>query len=161
MLKCYLRHRMADRNIDDILELMQLSGVSRNTINKLYRNSEVETIKVETLIRLCKALHCNLSELVEYSPEWWWHIKIKKVWGIFPNLLYFYNTQLAFHMLLNKAHNPVHIPLDDFIAHKQRNHGWERDERAECKLGLALRLFCNHQCNTENSGADRRKQQRQ
>lgn len=69
MLKCYLRHRMADRNINDILELMQLSGVSRNTINKLYRNSKVETIKVETLIRLCKALHCNLSELVEYSPE--------------------------------------------------------------------------------------------
>ncbi|MDR1629350.1 MAG: helix-turn-helix transcriptional regulator [Oscillospiraceae bacterium] len=69
MLKCYLRHRMADKNIDDVLELMKLSGVSRNTINKLYRNKEVETIKVETLIRLCKSLECKMSDLVEYVPE--------------------------------------------------------------------------------------------
>ena len=69
MLKCYLRHRMADRNIDDILELMRLSGVSRNTINKLYRNKEVETVKVETIIRLCKSLKCKMSDLVEYIPE--------------------------------------------------------------------------------------------
>lgn len=69
MLKCYLRHRMADRNIDDILELMRLSDVSRNTINKLYRNKEVETVKVETLIRLCIALNCKMSDLVEYIPD--------------------------------------------------------------------------------------------
>jgi putative transcriptional regulator len=60
---------MADKNIDDVLELMKLSGVSRNTINKLYRNKEVETIKVETLIRLCKSLECKMSDLVEYVPE--------------------------------------------------------------------------------------------
>ncbi|MDD4494380.1 MAG: helix-turn-helix transcriptional regulator [Eubacteriales bacterium] len=60
---------MADRNIDDILELMRLSGVSRNTINKLYRNKEVETVKVETIIRLCKSLKCKMSDLVEYIPE--------------------------------------------------------------------------------------------
>ena len=69
MLNNYLRHRMADQNIDDITELMQLSGVSRNTINKLYRNSNVESIKVETLIRLCDALKCNLSDLIEYKYE--------------------------------------------------------------------------------------------
>ena len=69
MLKCYLRHRMADKNMDDILDLMQLSGVSRNTINKLYRNKGVETIKVETLVRLCKSLECKMSDLVEYIPE--------------------------------------------------------------------------------------------
>ena len=68
MISCNLRHRMADRRIDDIMELMQLSNVSRNTINKLYRNQNLETVKIETLIRLCDALQCNMSDLVEYTP---------------------------------------------------------------------------------------------
>lgn len=69
MLKCYVRHRMADNNIDDILELMKLSGLSRNTINKLYRNVGIETIKVDTLMRLCDAFNCPLSDLIEYTPD--------------------------------------------------------------------------------------------
>lgn len=69
MLKCYIRHRMADNKIDDISELMQNSGVSRNSINKLFRGVDVETTKVETLMRLCDALHCKLSDLVEYNPQ--------------------------------------------------------------------------------------------
>ena len=69
MIKNYIRHRMADRQIDDITELIELSGVSRNTINKLYRNSHVETIKLETLMRLCDALCCDLSDLIEYQWE--------------------------------------------------------------------------------------------
>lgn len=67
MLKCYLRHRMADKNIDDIAELIEMSGISRNTINKLFRNKYIETIKIETLIKLCDALDCKLSDLIEYS----------------------------------------------------------------------------------------------
>lgn len=69
MLKCYIRHRMADNKIDDISELIQISGVSRNSINKLFRGVDVETAKVETLMRLCDALHCKLSDLVEYYPQ--------------------------------------------------------------------------------------------
>lgn len=67
MLKCYVRHRMADKQIDDISELMELSGVSRNSINKLFRGVDIETTKLETLIRLCDALECDLSDLVEYT----------------------------------------------------------------------------------------------
>ena len=69
VLKCYLRHRMADKKIDDITELMKISGVSRNPINKLYRGVNLETIKIETLIKLCDALGCNLSNLIEYNNE--------------------------------------------------------------------------------------------
>ena len=69
MLKNYLRHRMADHAIDDISDLMNLSGVSRGPINKLYRNQQVDTVKLGTLLRLCDALGCKLSDLVEYSPE--------------------------------------------------------------------------------------------
>jgi putative transcriptional regulator len=60
---------MADNEIDDITDLMELSGVSRNSINKLYRNNRVETIKIETLIKLCNALNCELSALVQYKPK--------------------------------------------------------------------------------------------
>lgn len=69
MLKCYIRHRMADKKIDDISQLIELSGVSRNSINKLYRGKDVETTKIETLMRLCDALECKLSDLVEYIPD--------------------------------------------------------------------------------------------
>jgi len=60
---------MADKNIDDIKALMEISGVSRNTINKLYRNNKIESLNVSTLIRLCNALDCNLSDLLEYVNE--------------------------------------------------------------------------------------------
>ncbi|OJU10890.1 MAG: transcriptional regulator [Clostridiales bacterium 43-6] len=69
MLISYLRHRMVDKNIYDITELMRLTDISRNTINKLYRNRQVETVKIETIIRLCKALECKMSDLVEYIPK--------------------------------------------------------------------------------------------
>lgn len=67
MLKSYLRHRMADKSIDDITQLIEISGVSRNSINKLFRGANLETLKLETLIKLCDALECNLSDLVEYK----------------------------------------------------------------------------------------------
>ncbi|WRS27430.1 helix-turn-helix transcriptional regulator [Oscillospiraceae bacterium MB08-C2-2] len=67
MLKSYLRHRMADKSIDDISQLIEISGVSRNSINKLFRNTDLETLKLETLVKLCDALECNLSDLIEYK----------------------------------------------------------------------------------------------
>jgi len=69
MVKCRIRHLMADKKIDDITELMNLSGVSRGSINKLYRGKDIETTKLETLIKLCNAFECKLSDLVEYTPE--------------------------------------------------------------------------------------------
>ena len=60
---------LADQEIDDISDLIDLSGVSRGPINKLYRNQQVDTVKLGTLLRLCDALGCKLSDLVEYSPE--------------------------------------------------------------------------------------------
>lgn len=63
-----LRRLMADHKIDDITELMKLSGISRNSINKLYRETNVETIKLETLFKLCDTFSCKLSDLIEYLP---------------------------------------------------------------------------------------------
>ena len=69
MINCYLRHRMADRKIDDITELMKISNVSRNTINKLFRGNSLETLRLDSIIKLCDALGCKMSDLVEYVPK--------------------------------------------------------------------------------------------
>ncbi|WDF49768.1 helix-turn-helix transcriptional regulator [Paenibacillus sp. KACC 21273] len=60
---------MAEHRIDDITELMKLSGLSRNSINKLYREENVETTKLETLFKLCDTFQCQLSDLIEYQPD--------------------------------------------------------------------------------------------
>ncbi|MDB5054307.1 MAG: transcriptional regulator [Bacilli bacterium] len=57
---------MADHRIDDISDLMVKSGISRNSINKLYRETNIESIKLETLFKLCNTFKCKLSELIEY-----------------------------------------------------------------------------------------------
>ncbi|AUO06324.1 transcriptional regulator [Paenibacillus jamilae] len=69
MLKCNIRALMAEHRIDDITELMSLSGLSRNSINKLYRETNIETTKLETLFKLCDTFNCKLSDLIEYVPD--------------------------------------------------------------------------------------------
>jgi len=69
MIKCNIRTLMAKHRIDDITELMNRSGLSRNSINKLYRETNIETTKMETLIKLCDTFNCKLSDLIEYVPE--------------------------------------------------------------------------------------------
>ncbi len=69
MLRCNLRLILAEKKIDSITEVVELSKVSRNSIAKLYHEKEIETLKLETLFKLCDALHCSLSELIEYTQE--------------------------------------------------------------------------------------------
>lgn len=69
MLKSNIKYRMVDSNIDDVNKLMELTGISRNTLNKLYKNINLETIRLENLMKVCDALNCNLSDLIEYTPE--------------------------------------------------------------------------------------------
>ena len=69
MLKSYLKYRMVDKNINDVTQLIELSGVSRNAINKLYHGKDLETLKLGTVIRLCEALDCQFGDIVEYIPD--------------------------------------------------------------------------------------------
>ncbi len=69
MLKSNIKYRMVDNNINDVNKLMELTGISRNTLNKLYKNINLETIRLENLMKVCDALNCNLSDLIEYTPE--------------------------------------------------------------------------------------------
>ncbi|WP_207383577.1 helix-turn-helix domain-containing protein [Paenibacillus solani] len=68
IIKCNIRELMAEHRIDDITELMMKSGLSRNSINKLYRETNIETTKLETLFKLCDTFNCKLSDLIEYIP---------------------------------------------------------------------------------------------
>ncbi|WP_334075874.1 MULTISPECIES: helix-turn-helix transcriptional regulator [Paenibacillus] len=69
LIKCNLRILMAEHRIDDITELMNKSGLSRNSINKLYKEINIGTTKLETLLKLCDTFECKLSDLIEYTPE--------------------------------------------------------------------------------------------
>ena len=56
-------------NIMDIKDLMDLANISRKTANKLLNTNDILTIKLGTLIKICKALKCDLSDLVEFQYE--------------------------------------------------------------------------------------------
>lgn len=69
MIKCNLRRLMADHRVDDISDIMRMSGLSRNSVKKLYREVEMETIKLETLFKICDSFKCKLSDLIEYERD--------------------------------------------------------------------------------------------
>lgn len=64
-----LRIIMAKKRINNVAELMKITGLSRNSLNKLWHNEELESVKLGTLIVACDKLNVKLSELIEYIPE--------------------------------------------------------------------------------------------
>lgn len=69
MLENNLRIIMAKKMINSVSELITITGISRNALNKLWHNKDVETIKLETLIGICDKLDVSLDELIKYNPE--------------------------------------------------------------------------------------------
>ncbi len=47
-------------------DLCEAASISTSSLSKLNRNENVTT---DVLVRICEALHCDLSEIVEYIPE--------------------------------------------------------------------------------------------
>lgn len=45
-------------------DLLSLAGISKATLNKLSHNQNVTT---DILIKVCKALNCNISDIAEIS----------------------------------------------------------------------------------------------
>jgi putative transcriptional regulator len=64
-----LRFIMAKQRIDNISELISLTGLSRNALNKLWHNEDLETVKLGTLLVICDKLDVKLSDLIEYNPD--------------------------------------------------------------------------------------------
>ena len=47
-------------------ELSTIAGISQASITKMGRNGHVST---ETLMKICSALGCGISDIVEITPE--------------------------------------------------------------------------------------------
>ena len=62
-----LRLIMAEKRIDNVSDLMEKTDLSRNALNKLWHNKDLETVKLGTLITICEKLDIPLSQLIEYK----------------------------------------------------------------------------------------------
>lgn len=49
-------------------KLAELTNVRPNTIGDLY-NENIKRIDLDVLSRICHALHCDISDLLEYEEE--------------------------------------------------------------------------------------------
>lgn len=59
MLKSNVGHLMVNYKIEAITELIKLTGLSRDTLTKIRDYSKLETIKLETYLKLCDFFKCN------------------------------------------------------------------------------------------------------
>ncbi len=69
MLKSKLRILMAEHEINSIQKLINDTELSRNTLNKLYRSENLETLGLSAIITICKYFNCQISDLIEYTPD--------------------------------------------------------------------------------------------
>lgn len=60
-----LWHLLLDRDMKK-KDLMSLAGISQSSVTKLGHNANVNT---EVLVRICNALKCDFSDIMELVPE--------------------------------------------------------------------------------------------
>jgi len=51
-----------------VADLARLTGINQHGLAKLYYENAKE-IPIETLDKICQALNCQLTDLLEYVPE--------------------------------------------------------------------------------------------
>lgn len=69
MLKSKIRHLMADKKINSLSALIRETKISRETLNKLYHEEKLESLKLEMIIKVCEYFDCNIQDLIEYIPD--------------------------------------------------------------------------------------------
>ena len=67
MIRIYLSRLLGERRITQS-ELAKKTGIRPTTIGEYYHEL-IERINVDHLDRMCKALNCKLSDLMEYIPD--------------------------------------------------------------------------------------------
>ncbi|WP_367281588.1 helix-turn-helix domain-containing protein [Pseudomonas aeruginosa] len=55
-------------NKEKIADLLRSTGLSRNTVASLYRETSVR-IDLDTLNAICRHYRCNVGDLLEYAPD--------------------------------------------------------------------------------------------
>jgi len=67
MIKVHLSRLLGEKRMK-ISELAEKTGLHRNGLSRLY-NEETDGIKFDTLEKVCKALNCEISDLIEIVDE--------------------------------------------------------------------------------------------
>lgn len=67
MIRIHLSRLMGE-NKEKIADLLRATGLSRNTVTALYRESSAR-VDLDTLNVICKHYQCNIGELLEYAPD--------------------------------------------------------------------------------------------
>ena len=67
MIKIMLSRKMGELRVTQS-ELAEATGIRPNTINDLYHDI-AERVGLEHLDKICEALQCDLTEIIEYTPN--------------------------------------------------------------------------------------------
>ncbi len=67
MIKITLSRKLGELRVSQA-ELSAKTGIRPNTINELFHNV-AERVNLEHLDKICEALDCDLSEIIEFSPN--------------------------------------------------------------------------------------------
>lgn len=67
MIRIHLSRLMGE-NKEKIVDLLRATGLSRNTVTGLYRETSMR-IDLETLNVICKHYGCSIGELLEYTAD--------------------------------------------------------------------------------------------
>ncbi|MBG9689500.1 Cro/Cl family transcriptional regulator [Lysinibacillus sphaericus] len=67
MIKVHLSRLLGERKMK-VSELAEKTGLHRNGLSRLY-NEETDGIKFHTLELICKALDCQITDLIEIVED--------------------------------------------------------------------------------------------
>ena len=67
MIRITLSRKLGEMRITQS-ELSRATGIRPNTINDLYHDL-AERVSLEHLDKICEALDCDISEIVEFTPN--------------------------------------------------------------------------------------------
>jgi putative transcriptional regulator len=67
MIKVNLSRIMGEKKIN-MTELAEMAGIAKNTVRGLYHET-ARGISWDVLEKLCKALHCQPGDLIEYRDD--------------------------------------------------------------------------------------------
>ncbi|MGO1369960.1 MAG: helix-turn-helix domain-containing protein [Senegalia sp. (in: firmicutes)] len=69
MIRSNLRLIMAQRRIKNVTEVAEICKISNPTITKLNNDRKLESLSLETILKICAGLECTIEELFEIDYE--------------------------------------------------------------------------------------------